>query len=98
MASFQDWTKRLKAQKLGSPPFCWVILSVKGDKAFVLKEGLPIFEEWQDAQDFIENMNIAECKPKLLYWREVVKKVKGMVQEIILDLGDGSYLSFPPEL
>ncbi len=103
MASFSDyrydyWTVMPEVQKVENPPFCWAIFNCEGDKIFAPDKKLPIFEEWQDAQDFIENMNIAECAPKLLYWREVIKKVKGMVREIILDLRDGSYISFPPEL
>jgi hypothetical protein len=102
MASYMEfiecWQKIPKAQTVMGPPCCWVIFSKDGKKLFTLDEGLPIFEEWPDVQDFIKKMKIEGGKPRLLYWHEVVEKAKKIVQEIILDIGGGAYVSFPPLL
>lgn len=103
MASFADikydgWTIVLETQIVDNPPCCWIIVGKEGNRALVQNDNLPVFEEWLDAQGFIEKTEIEGLKPKLLYWEDLIKEVKGKVQKIILDMGDGTYVSFSPKL
>ena len=103
MASFGDfkydyWAEIPMIQKVESPPCCWVISLQEGGKICSSRESLKIFKEWTDAQDFIRSMNLEGCKPDLLYWHEIIRKIGGGIREIILDMGHGMYISFPPKL
>jgi hypothetical protein len=102
MASYMEfveyWQETPRVQVVVSPPCCWVILSKDGKKALTQRDNLPVFEEWPDAQSFIEKTEIEGLRPKLLYWDDLVREVRGKVREIILDMGNGNYISFPPVL
>ena len=102
MASYMEfieyWQETPRFQMVISPPCCWIIVGKEGGRALVQNDNLPVFEEWPDAQGFIEKTEIEGLKPKLLYWDDLIKEVKGKVRKIILDIGNGNYVSFHPVL
>jgi hypothetical protein len=89
--------KKLKAE---SPPFCWVIMSAKGESVYAPEGILPIFEEWQDARKFAdqEKGTIGRCRLKLFFWSDIVLKFKNIATEAELDCKNGYLISLPLEL
>jgi hypothetical protein len=103
MASFWYYSSRQTVKPktqtaVENPPFCWIISDHEGSKVFISDGCLLIFKTWHDARAYIFRMDLLRCNPKLLPWDVLVMRCKNVAQEIILDCGDGSYVSFPVKL
>jgi len=97
MASYLDYgskrTVKPKTQKVENPPFCWVILKCEGNQIFVPEGRLTIFETWQDAQDFIDAVGLMRCTPKLFFWDVLLRKSRGLAQQVAIGRSDGTSIS-----